>query len=238
MNREINTYDDLLSMLDQYSQGIAWDAFYHTRSKPAPFIQQNELPDESLMEIIESLHPRKALELGCGEGRNAIYMAQQGLEVTALDLSPVAIDHAESIAARKGVSVQFQCADALSFEAGGPYDLIYDSGMLHHLAPHRRITYRQQLQRLLSPGGFFGLTCFASGDEDQHGADAVDDWTYYQEKRAGVSFTPQRLQQLFAPQMDLIWIRKMRDGVPGAIQGLSFMWAALFRKDDGSASHI
>jgi hypothetical protein len=49
------------------------------------------------------------------------------------------------------VTVDFRCGDA--FAATGPYDLIYDSGCLHHLPPHRRISYLALLERALAPGG-------------------------------------------------------------------------------------
>ena len=55
----------------------------------------------------------------------------------------------------------------------GPYDLIYDSGCFHHLAPHRRISYLDLLGRHLAPGGWFGLSCFAAG-EDGMGTERPD----------------------------------------------------------------
>jgi hypothetical protein len=82
----------------------------------------------------------------------------------------------------------------------------------------------------LVPGGYFGLTCFASEDANLHGAEELTDWEFYQRKSfGGVSFSPQRLKEFFAPQLRLVSIRKMRDGVPDTIQGLTFLWAALFQ---------
>jgi SAM-dependent methyltransferase len=45
----------------------------------------------------------------------------------------------------------------------GPFDLVYDSGCFHHLAPHRRISYLQARDACLAPGGRFGISTFASG---------------------------------------------------------------------------
>jgi len=58
----------------------------------------------------------RALDLGCGEGRNAIWLAKRGWRVTAIDLSDVAIDRARDLAAREGVEVDWVCADLTKVE--------------------------------------------------------------------------------------------------------------------------
>ena len=72
----INTVDDLYKMLDRYADGVEWNEFYSERKYKAPFVIQNSLPDENLVEILNNNQIKSALELGCGEGRNAIYMAK------------------------------------------------------------------------------------------------------------------------------------------------------------------
>src|SRR6185312_9337999 len=54
---------------------------------------------------------------------------------------------------------------------GAPFDLVYDSGCFHHVAPHRRISYRTALDRALAPGGLFGICTFTKGEM---GSDAPD----------------------------------------------------------------
>ena len=227
MKPNIDNYSDVLDLLDDFVEQISWDNFYANR-RPAPFVLQNEMPDENLVELIASRPVRTALEFGCGEGRNAIFLASKGIEVTAIDKSEVAIENAKKLAAKKGLKVGFQSIDAFTFESAQKYDLIYDSGMFHHLAPHRRITYVELVKKMLAPGGYLGLTCFAWGDQAIHEADEIDDWEFYKKKRAGVAFTPARLKEIFGNAFDLVSIRKMKDGVPDTIQGLTFMWAALF----------
>ena len=227
MKPYINDYTDVLRFMDDLVEQMSWDEFY-TRRMPAPFIIQNEMPDENLVELIDSLSIGTALELGCGEGRNAIYLASKGIDVTAIDSSPVAIDNAKILAEQKGVTVDFYCVDALQFQSDKTYDLIYDSGMLHHLAPHRRITYVELIKRQLATEGHLGVTCFAWGDHALHGAAEMDDWEFYKKKCVGVAFTPERLKELFGDLLDCVSIRKMRDGVPNTIQGLTFMWTVLF----------
>ncbi|HEV8561997.1 MAG TPA: class I SAM-dependent methyltransferase, partial [Actinophytocola sp.] len=78
-----------------------------------------------------------------------------------MDISAAAIGWATDRAHEAGVAVDFKCRDA--FTITGRYDLIYDSGCLHHLPPRRRISYLALLDRALVPGGHLGLTCFAAG---------------------------------------------------------------------------
>lgn len=224
----IDNYDDILVLLDEKVGGVEWNRFYENRERQVPFLTQNTLPDENLTAFLRK-NPRinSAVEFGCGEGRNAIYMAKQGVTVTAYDSSPVAIENAKKRMIHEQVAVNFICQDIIRAPIEGSYDFIYDSGLLHHLAPHRRITYRQLLARLLKPGGYFGLTCFAWGENC---GDEIDDWEYYNRNfSAGVAFTKERLIALFSPFFEVEEIRKYQNGVPNTIQGLQFMWTCLFR---------
>ena len=222
----INNYEDIMSFLDEKVATVSWDEFYGERRFAAPFITQNTLPDENLVEFLSGdVSIKTAVELGCGEGRNAIFMAKQGISVTALDISHTAIEKARLIAKDCGVHVDFRCQDIVKNRISGEYDFAYDSGLLHHLPPHRRITYLELLQSILKPNGYFGLTCFAWGENC---ADEVDDWAFYeQEFSAGAAFTKERLVELFSPYFDVVEIRKYRNHVPGTIQGLQFMWVCL-----------
>jgi len=58
----------------------------------------------------------RALDLACGEGRNAIWLAERGWTVTAVDFSDVAIERAKKLAERRGVAVEWVCADLASYE--------------------------------------------------------------------------------------------------------------------------
>lgn len=73
----------------------------------------------------------RVLELGCGTGTNAVWLAQQGLDVTALDVAPLAVDRARAAAVAAGVSARFAVADALRDPLGGPFAFVYDRGVWH-----------------------------------------------------------------------------------------------------------
>jgi len=224
----INNYQDLMAMLDEQVANVEWDEFYGERKFRAPFIIQNTMPDENLVDFLaQGISIKTAIELGCGEGRNAIYMAKQGVTVTAVDSSSTAIENAEKIATEAGANVDFRCQNIISDEIVGKFDFVYDSGLLHHLPPHRRLTYIELLQSILKPGGYFSLTCFAWGENC---ADEIDDWEFYNQKfSAGVAFTKERLVELFSPYFEVVEIRKYRNDVPNTIQGLHFMWVCLFK---------
>jgi SAM-dependent methyltransferase len=101
VDRCVRTVDDLLRLMDglfapeadRWTAGAAswWDGFYADRSRPVPFFVAK--PDENLVSYRDRglVRPGRALDLGCGAGRNAVYLASVGFEVDAVDLSPAAV---------------------------------------------------------------------------------------------------------------------------------------------------
>lgn len=242
-NRDIRTVEDVLRLLDglfapgadRWTEGGAdwWDRFYADRDKPVPFFVAK--PDENLVSYVErGLLPAggRVLDLGCGPGRNSLYLASLGYEVDAVDLSATAIRWAEERAREAGAaeSVRFVCGDAFTATAlEGPYDLVYDSGCFHHLPPHRRVSYLALLDRVLAPGGHFALTAFAAG-EGGMGSELPDADFYRQGKLdGGLAYTDAELRALFADLTE-IDVRRMHDEpADSAHFGEPFLWTALFR---------
>ncbi|AQZ62802.1 Methyltransferase [[Actinomadura] parvosata subsp. kistnae] len=239
MKRTIRTIDDVLALMDtMFAAGADrwtgnastwWDGFYADRSKPVPFFVAG--PDESLASYVERglLAPGRALDLGCGPGRNAVFLASRGFEVDAVDLSPAAVTWGRERAQEAGVRVRFVCGDAFTApELAGPYDLVYDSGCLHHLPPHRRVSYRALLERVLAPGGHLGVTCFAAG---RMGSDQSDEELYRDgELHGGLAYTPEELRWLFADYTE-VELRPMTPQPPGGpLFGADFLLSALFSR--------
>ncbi|WP_416978445.1 class I SAM-dependent methyltransferase [Streptomyces sp. T028] len=240
--RHIRTVDDVLRLLDglfapeadRWTAGGAdwWDGFYTDRSKAVPFFVAK--PDEHLVSYVDRglIVPGRALDLGCGPGRNALYLASRGFEVDAVDLSPTAVAWAGERAREAGAEVRFHCGDAFDPGAAaldGPYDLIHDSGCFHHLPPHRRISYLALLDRALAPGGHLALTCFAAG---RMGSELPDE-AFYRRTRleGGLAYTPASLRRIFGDLRE-IELRGMRQqGPESPYFGESFLWTALFRRD-------
>jgi methyl halide transferase len=90
-------------------------------------------PSSELVRVLDAglLPGKTALELGCGTGTNAIELARRGYAVTAIDLVDVAIDRAREKARRAGAMVDFRVGDLTQMEPGGPYDVLFDSGVYH-----------------------------------------------------------------------------------------------------------
>lgn len=230
LEKYINTEKDLYEMLDNLMINIPWDNFYTERIRPAPFLVQNNLPDENLVSFINNNSSvKRVIDLGCGEGRNAIYLAQKGIDITAIDFSEVAINNAKIIAQKANVVVNFIADNVLSHDyMNNKYDLVYDSGLFHSLPPHRRLQYLELINSLTVDKGYFGLVCFAWGEECA--GESVDDWHFYDKKLAGQAFKKERLKDFFSKYFNMIEIRKYRNSMPNTIQGLDFLWICLFKK--------
>lgn len=121
----------------------------------------NITPPE-LVDLIETqkLPPGRALDLGCGTGTNAIYLARHGWQTVGVDFVGKAIAEAKRKARAAGVSVDFFQADVTRLDSvQPPFDLALDIGCFHSLSADRRAHYISGLARLLRPGGLF--LCYA-----------------------------------------------------------------------------
>ncbi|MEU6982353.1 methyltransferase domain-containing protein [Streptomyces sp. NPDC046324] len=243
MDRNIRDVDDVLRLLDglfapeadRWTAEAAgwWNGFYGDRTKAVPFFVAK--PDESLVSYVDRgwVAPGRALDLGCGPGRNALYLASLGFEVDAVDLSDEAVTWAEQRAQEAGADVRFHRGDAFALAGSaltGPYDLICDSGCFHHLPPHRRVSYLALVERLLAPGGQLALTCFASGAMGSELPDA----DFYRESglHGGLAYTPESLRWIFSDLTE-VELRRMRDEpAESPYFGEDFLWTALFRRGD------
>ena len=72
----------------------------------------------------QHLAPGRALDLGCGEGGDALWLAERGWDVTAIDIAQTALDRGAAEAARRGLVVDWRCADLAERLPRGPYDLV------------------------------------------------------------------------------------------------------------------
>jgi SAM-dependent methyltransferase len=116
------------------------------------------LPPPEVIALAETLPPGRALDLGCGYGRAAIFLARRGWQVDGVDFIEPAIQEAGRRARAAGVAVRFHLAPVtdLSF-LSGLYDLVLDVGCLHALDDADMAAYAAELRRLLGPGGRYLL---------------------------------------------------------------------------------
>lgn len=124
-----------------------------------------------------ALSPGRALDLGCGTGTNAVYLAQNGWEVTGVDLIDDAIDQSRRKAAGAGMPVQFLAGDVTRLDAldvSGPFDLFFDLSCYCGIPPHRRDAYAEGLTRRAAPGARLLMFGYGFGvfDDDYTGVTA------------------------------------------------------------------
>lgn len=95
-----------------------------------------------------------AIELGCGTGTNAVYLAQQGFTVTAVDFAAEAVERAKARARAAVVDVRFVCGDATKLDdVTGPFDLVFDRACYHCVRRAGQLSgYVKTVERLTQPG--------------------------------------------------------------------------------------
>ncbi|MGG4032395.1 class I SAM-dependent methyltransferase [Paenibacillus cisolokensis] len=234
--KTIKNVEDLYKMLDSQFRPSKqfWEPFYSDRTRPVPFFHNK--PDENLHAYIASglIQPGRALELGCGPGRNAIFLHSKGFRVDAVDISQAAIDWAKERAHELLYPIHFQCRSVFELEPREKYDFVYDSGCMHGILPHRRIQYLNMIYNGLKPGGHFGLTCFAPGFGDIGGPQfTMSDWDVYEEKtmKGGLAFTAEKIRYLLSDNFECIELRMMNEmDEDSDLFGVPFLWTSLWRK--------
>jgi SAM-dependent methyltransferase len=105
--------------------------------------------------------PGKAITLGCGVGRETIYLAKKGFDVIGLDFSPTAIKQARRRAKAEGVEVPFIVDDLTDLQhVRGTFDLVTDFGALNDMSQTARDHYMQNVLPLTYPGSRYLMFCF------------------------------------------------------------------------------
>jgi len=105
------------------------------------------------------------LDVGCGTGENALFLAGRGYAVVGIDSAPAAIAQARAKAEERGIGAAFLAADAMNLAGfGRTFDTAIDSGLFHVLSDEDRPCYARNLASVLKLGGRFFMLCF-SDDE-------------------------------------------------------------------------
>jgi SAM-dependent methyltransferase len=134
----------------------SWNDSYAS-GEPLPW--DTGVPDPTLMELVQSnaIRPGRTLEVGCGTGTNAVYLAQHGFEVVGVDISPVAVEKAR---ARAAGCCRFEAVDFLrEAPPGGPFEFVFDRGCFHTFdeASERERFARQVAALLVEDGVWLSL---------------------------------------------------------------------------------
>lgn len=152
-------------------------------------------PREVLVELVEKelIKKGKALDLCCGAGTNALYMAEKGFQVTGIDISSKAVEHAKQKAVKAKAKIQFQVENFLKlpFE-NKEFDFVFDMGCFHHVKVKDRDTFIKGVHRVLKKDGSYLMVCFS-----------------YRNGPAWNHFTEEQIIQLFSNHFEIKNIEHM-----------------------------
>ena len=169
----------------------SWDNAYRTtppwdigRAQPAfiDLIRNHEL------------NPGRVLDVGCGTGENAIFLAQNGHSVTGVDLVQDAIRTAKAKAASRNVKVEFRNGNALALEfEKGEFDNVTDSGLFHTFQDPDRSVFAREIARVLREGGKYFMLCFSEKEPTDWGGPR--------------RVTRREIEETFSPRFKINYIR-------------------------------
>ncbi|MBR4224146.1 MAG: class I SAM-dependent methyltransferase [Oscillospiraceae bacterium] len=120
-------------------------------------------PGRSLDELIGLCPPapgKRALDIGCGEGKDAVYMAQKGYTVSAFDLTENGIRKTLALAADRGVTVDAWVDDINTFETKDMFDIVWSTGTVQYLFEENKAEFFRKLGRITAPDGIVFINVF------------------------------------------------------------------------------
>lgn len=173
-------------------------------------------PSSELKRVLaeDGIPPSSAVELGCGTGTNAVWLAQQGFSVTAADISPTAIQRARERAAAAGVTLRFVVGDVgAAPDLGGPFAFFFDRGCYHCVREQNLAGYLRTLERNLSPQAR-GLILSGNARAPRTGPPIVAE---------------EEIRRELSPLFEIVRLREFRFDIVGD-QPAHLAWSCLVRR--------
>ncbi|MDO4576433.1 MAG: class I SAM-dependent methyltransferase [Planctomycetia bacterium] len=197
-----------------------WDDFYRQGTP----MWDTGLLEPDLKRLVEknALRPCSALELGCGSGIEAIYLAKKRFDVTAVDCSAMAIDRAQSRARRHNALLRIVHEDVFRFCSSlrTPFDFVYDIGFYHFIRQNHLTAFIDLLWKVTHSGSYYFT--LAGSDEEE-----------FDEAYSHQNFLPTvSRDEVFNELGTLFEVVEIRKGtIYSRIQENPFKaWACLFRR--------
>jgi tellurite methyltransferase len=139
-------------MTNQYDQKYAQSDFYWGK-KPSTFCLK-------VLELLPVDRPVRLIDIGCGEGRNAVFFARNGYQVTAFDLAASGVDKTRQLAAQAGVHVNAFKADMLEYRLTETFDVVFCHGCLQYVPQEMRQALLENYKQHTNSGGLNVLSAF------------------------------------------------------------------------------
>jgi SAM-dependent methyltransferase len=165
----------------------------------------------------ERIAPCQAIDLGCGTGTNAIYLALRGFEVTAADISPTAIERCRKRTTAFDTRIRWLQADLLDPPAniGGPYGFFFDRACYHVVRRVDVPAFFRTLERITAPGTR-GLVLAGNAKEPMHpGPPTV---------------TEEELRAEWGGLFEILWLREFRFDATAASEARPLGWSFLVKR--------
>ena len=193
-----------------------WDSAYRGGTRPG---WDTGRPSSELVKAVESgkIKPCRTLELGCGLGTNAIYLAGRKFDVSALDIAPSALSGAMERAKKANVNVNWVLADVLAPPKIGPFDFIYDRGCYHGVRRGNAAGFVETLRKLTRPGSLVLIEAGNANEARQYGPPRIKE---------------EELRADFSPDFDFVELREAHfDTTDPKAEG-ALSWFILLRRKD------
>lgn len=113
-----------------------------------------------IMKLRPPVKPYRVLDMGCGEGKDAVFLARNGYRVTAFDVAENGLKKARELAYRNGVDINFLRADINEFLPGEMYDIVFCSGVCHYIRKNNRLKLFEELKAHTNEKGIHTLNVF------------------------------------------------------------------------------
>ena len=174
---------------------------------------------------------RTAMDVGCGKGRNSLYLAEKGLQVTAMDFTPNAIEFLQHEVETRGMTDKIRpiVSDATELwpVAEASMDFIIDAFCFKHITLHAaRMTYKRQLLRALRSHGHYMISFASVGDGyyGQYVVDRIDgEEMLVSDPVNGIEsvlYSRNRVLRFFGPE--LVLFREIENTKPSTMHGTEY----------------
>ncbi len=171
-----------------------WEQYYkdeRAEDMPWYYEQLDHDLDRAIKEL--GITGGRALDLGTGPGTQAIALCKLGFTVVATDLSSAAIKGAKALTEKNNLNIDFRQDNIIQTKLAGTFDFVFDRGCFHVMQPEDRVTYLNNISRLIKKGGYLFLKTFC-----------------YKEKMEGgpYRFRPEEIKKIFSSEFEIISIEE------------------------------
>ena len=179
-----------------------------------------------IMKILPPVRPYRVLDIGCGEGKDAVFFAKCGYAVTAFDIAEQGIEKAKRLAEYNKVDVNFFKADLFDYRPDSEYDIVFSSGVLHFIRQTERKELFDSLKAHTADSGINALNVFVKKPFIEPAPDQTKEDPGIQENFSDIIMTgffiPAVRKYLTATaeeyRISIVWIRLLHRKTPSFFQ--------------------